>query len=224
MVVDLALCGGLLGACGGIAGVSITTPRSTLALRNRFSVCVGYPKIARHDVKKSTLNITSMVLSDPKPDSFALNQSQTLNTDSHFHPWIFGFNANVSLAGAPRPFTSVHVPKVKSKDGAVIEIVQRVNASDMDSFADFAKTVLTREEFEMIIQGKTKLKQGGLQNVSIDYNKTVKMKGMFELWADESEICTAEHRLKLDVRFKQSQGLQCHGVPYLAEARERTQP
>ncbi|KAJ5247721.1 hypothetical protein N7468_002704 [Penicillium chermesinum] len=144
-------------------------------------VYVAYPKIAQRDVNKSTLNITRMVISDPDPTSFVLYQSQTVKTASSFHPWIYSFEAAVSLPRAPRPFISVHVPKTKSVNGAVIEISQSIILSDTNSFANFAEVIMTQEEIQMDIQGKPNLQEGGLPKVPISYNKTVTMRGLNKL-------------------------------------------
>lgn len=119
-----------------------------------------------------------MVISDPAPQSFTLHQSQIINTKSSFHPWIYGFEARVSLAEGPKSFISIQVPKVKSDNGAVVEISQRVNISDTSSFQEFAKTLLMQDKIHLNIHGETELKEGVLPKVSVSYNKTVEMKGM----------------------------------------------
>ncbi|KAJ5103916.1 hypothetical protein N7532_004445 [Penicillium argentinense] len=144
-------------------------------------IYVGYPKIAQRDVNDSTLDITSMVISDPTPDSFQLNQTQVIGSDSSYHPQIYAFNAAVSLAGAAAPFTTVRVPGVKSEDGAEIEVVQKVDLSDVDAFGDYAKAVMLNEEVSLNIYGEPELRQGSLPKTKVTYNKTVTMKGLNQL-------------------------------------------
>lgn len=159
-------------------------------IRNHFSVYVAYPKIAQDAVNDSTLEIKSMVIKNPTPETFELDQLQILGTDSQFHPKIYEFDADVSLGGAATPFTTVTVPEVKSKDGAEIHVQQKVNLTDADEFGDYATAVMLNEEVSLNIYGRPDLKEGGLPTTTVTYNKTVVMKGMFcALWGFHSMMC-----------------------------------
>lgn len=140
---------------------------------------MAYPKIAQDDVNDSTLNITSMIISNPMPDSFSLEQTQVIGSHSSFHPQIYAFDAAVSLLGAAVPFVTVHVPGVKSKDGAELVVQQTVDLSDASAFGDYATAVMLNEEVSLNIYGKPGLKEGGLPKTTVTYNKTVTMKGTF---------------------------------------------
>lgn len=118
-----------------------------------------------------------MILSNPTPESFRLEQNQVLGSDSSYHPQIYAFNSSVSLAGND-PFAYVTVPAVKSKDGAEIHFKQDVALTDASAFADFTTAVMLNEEISMNIYGRPGLKQGGLPKTTVTYNKTVVMKGM----------------------------------------------
>lgn len=144
-------------------------------------IYVAYPKIAQDAVNDSTLKITEMVLSDPTPESFHLEQSQVLGSDSSYHPQIYAFNSSVSLAGAADPFAYINVPAVKSKDGAEIHLEQNVDLADASAFGDFTTAVVLNEEVSLNIYGRPELKQGGLPKTTVTYNKTVVMKGLNQL-------------------------------------------
>ncbi|KAE8150308.1 hypothetical protein BDV25DRAFT_113166 [Aspergillus avenaceus] len=143
-------------------------------------VYVGYPNIAQSDIDDSTLEIKSMDISDPAPDSFKLNQKQAIGSDSAFHPVIYDFDADVSLLGAA-VFATVQVPQVKSRDGAEVIVDQRVGLKDVSAFGEFAKAVMLNEDIELNIYGKPNLKQGSLPKITVTYNKTVSMKGLNKL-------------------------------------------
>lgn len=142
------------------------------------SVYVAYPKIAQSAVNDSTLDITEMILSNPTPESFHLEQRQVLGSKSSYHPQIYAFDSEVSLAGEA-PFAHVTVPAVKSKDGAVIHFEQNVALTNATAFADYTTAVMLNEEVSLNIYGRPGLKQGGLPKTTVTYNKTVVMKGMF---------------------------------------------
>ncbi|OQE11852.1 hypothetical protein PENFLA_c071G09479 [Penicillium flavigenum] len=143
-------------------------------------VYVAYPKIAQDAVNDSTLDITEMIISDPTPESFHLEQRQVLGSDSSYHPKIYKFNSAVSLAGTD-PFAYVEVPEVKSKDGVEIHFEQKVDLTDASAFGDYTTAVMLNEEVSLNIYGRPDLKQGGLPKITVDYNKTVVMKGLNKL-------------------------------------------
>ncbi|KAF7119204.1 hypothetical protein CNMCM5793_008949 [Aspergillus hiratsukae] len=144
-------------------------------------VYVGYPNIAQGDINDSTLEIKEMIISDPTPTSFFLNQIQVIGSDSMFHPTIYAFDAAVSLLGAASAFATVRVPQVKANDGTVVNISQSLDLSDVGAFGGFATAVMQNEEIKLNIYGKPDLKQGGLPKIGVTYNKTVTMKALNKL-------------------------------------------
>ncbi|KAJ5970500.1 uncharacterized protein N7479_000418 [Penicillium vulpinum] len=140
-------------------------------------VYVAYPKIAQSAVNDSTLDITEMIISNPTPESFQLEQRQVLGTHSSYHPEIYSFDSEVSLAGADS-FAHVTVPAVKSKDGAEIHFEQKVNLTDAPAFTEYTTAVMLNEEVSLNIYGRPGLKEGGLPKTTVTYNKTVVMKGL----------------------------------------------
>lgn len=171
------------------AHAAISNMEHSTHIRNQFSVYVAYPKIAQDAVNDSTLEIKSMVIKNPTPETFELDQLQILGSDSQFHPKIYEFDADISLGGAAAPFTTVTVPQVKSKDGAEIHVQQKVDLTDADAFGDYATAVMLNEEVSLNIYGRPDLKEGGLPTTTVTYNKTVVMKGMFCAWGFHSMMC-----------------------------------
>ncbi|GIC94233.1 DUF3712 domain-containing protein [Aspergillus udagawae] len=144
-------------------------------------VYVGYPNIAQGDINDSTLEIKEMIISDPTPESFVLDQTQVIGTHSIFHPTIYAFDATVSLLGAASAFATVRVPQVKANDGTVVHISQSLDLSDVGAFGGFATAVMQNEEIKLNIYGKPDLKEGGLPKTDVTYNKTVTMKALNKL-------------------------------------------
>lgn len=140
------------------------------------SVYVGYPRIAQGDINDSTLDVTSMEISEPSPDGFHLNQKQVIGSGSTFKPKLYSFDADVSLLGSPK-FTTVTVPDVQGRDGYVVDIDQWVDLSSVGDFEAFSTAVMMNEEFKLNIYGEPRLKLGALPTIDIDYNKTITMKG-----------------------------------------------
>lgn len=146
-------------------------------------IFVAYPKIAQREVNKSTLTIKEMKITDPTPEGFKIHLIQEIGSDSKYHPWLDAFDASISLDDDKnsKPFATFKVPKVKSKDGAVVEINQDVKLADVGAFTAYSKAVVKNKEVKLKVDGRTGLKQGSLPKKDVDYNKIVTMKGLDHL-------------------------------------------
>jgi hypothetical protein len=145
-----------------------------------FSVFVGFPHFAQSAVNASTINITSMALLNPTPDSFDLNLVSVLGSKSSFHPQLDAFNASVYLPGSSAPIMYIQIPAVKAQDGAVTTIEgQHITIADIEGFTKYTAAVLGLETVTLLLRGKTGLKEGSLPKTTVDYNKTITMNGMF---------------------------------------------
>ncbi|KAL4881896.1 hypothetical protein BJY04DRAFT_217961 [Aspergillus karnatakaensis] len=144
-------------------------------------VYVGYPRIAQDGINDSTLRITSMKFSSPKPSGFYLHQVQVLGSDSIFHQKLYSFNAAVRLPGYGKPMMNITVPSIQANDGATIEVNQSVAFEDAYIFAEFSKALLLEKEVSLNIYGKPRLKQAGLHTITVTYNHTITMKGLDKL-------------------------------------------
>ncbi|KAL1956326.1 hypothetical protein VTO42DRAFT_7409 [Malbranchea cinnamomea] len=144
-------------------------------------IYVAYPRIAQRDVDDSTLTITELEITDPRPDSLHLRVTQRIGTDSKYHPTLDAFEATLTLNGSDTPFATLNVPKIKAEDGAISKIDQELDLSDLDSFTEYAKAVMHNETVEFNVYGKTKLKEGGLPKTTVTYDKQVTMKGLNSL-------------------------------------------
>lgn len=119
-------------------------------------------------------------ISNTIPNSFRLNQTQILKTDSIFHPVFYSFKANASLAGSSTPFTTVTIPQITAHNGTVVNLSQDVDLTGHASaFGDFSKAILVNKEIDMILYGRPYLKQGSLPTITVTYNKTVTIAGEF---------------------------------------------
>jgi len=144
-------------------------------------VYVAYPNMAQQDVNRSTLEITSMKIREPTPDSFHVEITQVLGSKSPFHPYLDAFNASVHMAGSSVPFATLLTPRAKAVDGAKGTISQTVMLPNVEAFTNFSTAILLNEKVNLTLWGKTGLKLGGLPKTIVTYNKTVTMKGLNEL-------------------------------------------
>ncbi|OGM45567.1 hypothetical protein ABOM_006463 [Aspergillus bombycis] len=143
-------------------------------------VYVGYPNIAQDNINDSKLEVKSMAISEPTPDSFHVDQQQVIWTDSMYHPTIYSFNASVGLLGAA-PFGIATIPQLKSRDGVEVHVDQRLDLTDASAFGDFAIAVMQNEYVDLNVYGRPDLKQGGLPKITVTYNHTAHMKGLNKL-------------------------------------------
>lgn len=141
---------------------------------------MGYPNIAQGDVDDSTLDVTQMDISDPAPDSFKLNITEVLGTDSSFHPQFDPFEATVLMGGSETPFLTLDVGGFKANDGTEIHVEQDIKLADVDAFSEYATAVMANETVSLIIRGKPQLQEGKLPKIGVNYDKTIEMKGTFD--------------------------------------------
>jgi hypothetical protein len=120
--------------------------------------------------------VTSLVFSDPTPDTIHVNQTQILGNKQIYHPKIYSFNASLGLAGAPEPVSYAIVPETASNDGQVI-IVDTTLQLNVDAVTDFTKTVLASKTWYLNVYGRPQLKEMVLPKETVTFNKTIEMSG-----------------------------------------------
>lgn len=140
------------------------------------TIYVAIPKKAQHDINASTLEVTDQEVTNTEPDRFHLKIKITAKSSSSFHPTLDALQAGLSLPGK-EPFLFLNVPETKAEAETEIEIEQDTPIVNMDSFKEYTKTTIGSETFSVVLSGKTKVHQKGLPAMSVDYSKTVEMKG-----------------------------------------------
>ena len=172
------------------------------------SVLVGFPHIAQSNVNDSTLEIQSMIITDPTPRSFHLQQHSVIQSSSSYHPLLDAFNATLSIKDdklVRSPFASIELPALHPTAETSVDIDQTVQLANLDQYTDFAKVVLASEEYKLVVDGKTGLHQSGLRTIRIDYNKVVTLKGMDSVPSGQIPAL-----IVVDCRFERTQRLQRH--------------
>lgn len=147
---------------------------------------MGFPHIAQKNVNDSTLDIQSMILTNPTPHSFDLQQQSVIRSGSSYHPRLDAFNATLSVEDAAidkSPFASMQLPAVHATAEAQVNVNQIVQITDMGQFTDYTKVVLASEKYRIAVRGRIGLHESGLPATTVDYNKVVTLKGM---------LCTIE--------------------------------
>ncbi|KAB8236103.1 hypothetical protein BDV23DRAFT_168063 [Aspergillus alliaceus] len=144
-------------------------------------IYVLYPKIARAGINDSTLDITSMVISNPTPGSFHLKAKQIIGTKSSFHPTIHGFKAQVSRPEAASAFAALQIPGLKARDNATVSVDQRLYPTDQEEFETLVTDFMIKNVVPLHVHGKPALREGGLPKITVTYDKTVHLKGFNRL-------------------------------------------
>ncbi|KAL8875591.1 MAG: hypothetical protein Q9198_006072, partial [Flavoplaca austrocitrina] len=141
------------------------------------SVYVAFPRIAQNGINDSTLEIESLTLSNPNPNSFHLQQTAKLTNHNRYHPRLDAFNASLSVGGAEnKPYAYIELPAVHATETTYTNIDQEVQITDMDAFIDYNTQLLTQESVDLVVKGRTKLHEGRLPATTVDYEKTITMK------------------------------------------------
>jgi hypothetical protein len=140
-------------------------------------IFVAIPKKAQHDLNASTLEVKSQEVTQSSADGIHLKLITEAKSGSSFHPTIEAFRAGLSLDGK-NPFLYIDVPTTKAEAETEIIVEQDLKFASLDQFVNYNKVVMGSEEFKVYMNGKTKLKLKGLPTMSVNYDKTITMKGM----------------------------------------------
>lgn len=125
------------------------------------------------------MNVTSLVFSDPTPDTIHVNQTQVLGNKAIYHPKIYSFNASLGLAGAPEPVSYATVPETASNDGQVIIVDTTLQLRNLEAVTNFTKAVLGSDTWDLNVYGRPELKEMVLPKSTVTFNKTIEMTGGF---------------------------------------------
>lgn len=136
--------------------------------------------MARDQIKDSRIEVKSMDIENPTPNSVDLAFTQVLRSNSSYHPTLYPFNASFYLVDRQNnpPFASIRTPQIQASNGAQSEVpLQRVNITHPDEFTRYVLVALESETFTIALRGTGDLKLGGLPKTSVDYNSNITMKG-----------------------------------------------
>ena len=138
------------------------------------------PHLAQTGVNAATLDVVSMALTNPTPNSFDLYQDSILHSASAFHPFIEGFNASLFLEDTEPnivPMAYLQVPATQSAAALPLILNQTVQIANMDQFSKYANLVLTSKEYRLAIRGRPLLRQPGFAGTYVDFNQVLTLKG-----------------------------------------------
>jgi hypothetical protein len=141
------------------------------------------PKIAQHDVDRSSLEFKALKFENPSMKEITLTQDGVLHNPSMYTPTLDSFTAGSYLVtngsfGAKAiidvQMPEIHATKPKSDQGVFKQVVPIV---DIDQLTAYATEVIGNEWVETALAGKTKLHLGALPVVNVNYNSTSRYKG-----------------------------------------------
>ncbi|KAL9584810.1 MAG: hypothetical protein Q9212_001893 [Teloschistes hypoglaucus] len=142
-------------------------------------VYVAFPRISQNGVNDSTIEIQSLTLSNPAPNSFHLEQTAKLTNPSKYHPNLERFNASLAVGSSPdKPYAYVELPAVHATKETTTHVDQELQITDMDAFINYNTQLLTKESVDLVVKGRTKLHEMRLPTTTVDYHKTITMRGL----------------------------------------------
>jgi hypothetical protein len=146
-------------------------------------VYVGMPKIAQNGVDKSTIEVTQLKFLEPTSESVVLSQAVILHSPSIFTPTLDPFTAASWLVTNgtfnPTPMLMIPMPQIHALHPQSNISVSNLNLTitNLDQVTDYATALITQEEVSTALTGKTKLHEGKLPVVNINFNSTSTYKG-----------------------------------------------
>ncbi|KAL5113459.1 hypothetical protein ACEQ8H_008651 [Pleosporales sp. CAS-2024a] len=143
-------------------------------------IYVAIPNKAQHDINASTLEVTSLVITNPTEKGVHVNLSSVIKSNSSYHPVIDGFVAGLSV-DRQAPFIHINVPGLKSQKETPVTVDQDVSFTSLEAFTNFTKAVLGSETFHVNLDGKPNIHLKGLPTMNVNYDKVVSTKGLNKL-------------------------------------------
>ncbi|KAH8774996.1 hypothetical protein F5882DRAFT_299593 [Hyaloscypha sp. PMI_1271] len=147
-------------------------------------VYVGMPKIAQHGVDESWMEVTELKFLEPTSNSVVLTQEVILHSPSIFTPTLDSFTAASWLVTngtfGPTPMMMIPMPKIHALHPVSNAGVQNVNLSiaSLEQVTEYSTAIISQESVTTALTGKTKLHEGKLPVVNIDYNSSSTYKGL----------------------------------------------
>ena len=140
-------------------------------------VYIAFPHISQRGVNASTLEVQRLVLTDPTPTSFHLEQVSILRSNSSYHPDLDAFNASLSLNGTGSPYAYINIPATHATTIAYSTVNQTVQIVDLDRFADYTAALISSEEIAVAVQGRTGLHEMRFPTTMVNFDKVTILKG-----------------------------------------------
>lgn len=166
------------------------------------SIYVAYPKIARRAFDDSSLQITSMTIENPTPDSVEMGFNQVYYSNRSTQPTLYPYNASFYLldSGNNPAFASIRTSKLlKVSNDTDTEVPpQRIDITHMDEFTRYLILALGSENYTIGLRGHGAVSTGSMPKTSVHYDQNITMTGMFnlrELW-QSSRILTSTTRFR----------------------------
>jgi hypothetical protein len=141
------------------------------------------PRIAQHGVDESWLQMTDIEFLDPTPNTVVLTQKAILHSPSIYTPTLDSFNASLWLVTngtfASAPMSQLTMPQIHAlhpQSNASV-LGQTVPIESLDEITQYAIQVLSEKNVSTALTGKTKLHEGHLPVVEVNYNSTATYAG-----------------------------------------------
>ncbi|KAL8784406.1 MAG: hypothetical protein Q9195_009051 [Heterodermia aff. obscurata] len=160
-----------------------TKPKKKKLTTPRPSIYIAFPRIAQHGINTSSLTIQSLILSNPTPTSFHLEQTALITNPNTYHPHLDAFNASLSLHNSSYdlPYAAITLPAIHARRSATSYVNQTVQITNADAINAYSAAVLGLESVQLGVRGRTKLHEMRFPDTMVDYHKIVTMKGLNSL-------------------------------------------
>ena len=142
------------------------------------------PKIAQTEINDSTLSFSSITFTNPAVDHLTLYGAAIQHSSSIFTPTVDPFNVTMHLVTdgftAVDAITQIAMPRIHAHhpDTNITVDPQPVPILSSDQVTAFAIQLLNQPNVTVRMEGKTKLHEGALPAININYNASLTFAGM----------------------------------------------
>jgi hypothetical protein len=136
------------------------------------------PRIAQSGVDETSLSFFELQFLNPSPTNVTLTQLANLHSPSIYTPTLDPFTAGLWLVTngsyGPSPFSNILFPSIHAlHPNSNVSIVSQVlPILDESQLAQYATEVLSQQNVTTALTGSTKLHEGKLPVVTIQYNSS----------------------------------------------------
>lgn len=150
---------------------------------NIHSFYVGIPRFANDYINNHQLDYEGFAITNPRPNSFHVSQSQKLSMGGGFtgSGHLTAFNASIRVPATNEEFAVLPLPQIDFDNGVNLNIDQDLVLSCVDCLSKVAVAAVTNESFGVLVTGNPDLKLGALPTAHLNIHKTLNMNG--KIWA-----------------------------------------
>ncbi|KAI0858521.1 hypothetical protein F4860DRAFT_297974 [Xylaria cubensis] len=142
---------------------------------------VAVPKLAQQRLNQAKLTIDGITVTNTQTGSLVMGINSTIEADDSVHATVDAFKGTLYLADVDPPlaFVEIDFPQTSSSSMQTVNVTQKIQISDLGSFTEFNKAILSKASVNVQVKGDTHIHVSGISRAyPATFDKTVTLKGL----------------------------------------------